>query len=513
VCELGFQGANLRNFCSCLAYIVLNADRSFFSQRSLFMKTSSSLWYRWALALPLVMIMVLGLAMPVQAASFNHDPVVGEGEVIDDDVFLNGDSVRMEGTINGNLVAAGNTVTISGTINGDVLAFGNLVVITESAEINGNLFSGAQQIQLKGKVSGSVAGGSSMMILGEKASAGLNVYYGGYALTSEGDSQVGRSLYAAVYQAVLGGDVARNVQVAAGAVELNGEVGGDVILEVESDEGESFPTYWAPPGAPPAITPGLRIAKDAEIGGKLIYTSSKEQSAAIQSQPEGGIVFQTPVPVEVEQPETQVDTSAARRVSVVTPFLRWMLKFFQRLITLLLLAGLALWLLPRTLKKTSDKAAEKMLPSAGYGFLALLAGYVGAFVAGVAIMGVGILFAVITLGALSRVIFGIGLSSLALVFAVFMLLVNYGSKLVVAYLVGTRLLAQVAPNAKNQPVWGTLLGVLIYVLVRSIPIIGWLIGLVATVIGLGAMWLLFQEWRNSRKPAAAAEVVETLPEA
>ena len=50
-------------------------------------------------------------------------------------------------------------------------------------------------------------------------------------------------------------------------------------------------------------------------------------------------------------------------------------------------------------------------------------------------------------------------------------------------------------------------------MLRSIPFLGWLIGLIVTVIGLGAMWLLFQEWRNGRKPAAEAVVpVETLPE-
>ncbi|MCD4672761.1 MAG: polymer-forming cytoskeletal protein [Anaerolineaceae bacterium] len=477
------------------------------------MKVRSSLWYRWSLIMPLVMILVLGLVVPVQAASFGDGPVIGPDEVIDDDVFLDGDAVRMEGTVNGNLMATGNTVTISGTVNGDVFAFGNLIVIAESGEINGNLFVGGQNITIDGKVSGSIAGGSSTMVLGENASAGLNLYYGGYALTSEAGSEINRGMYAGAYQAVLDGDVARNLNIAAAAVELNGAVGGDVVLDVEASDAEGFPSYWSPPGAPAAITPGLRISENAEIGGSLTYTSPKEQADAIQTRPEGGIVFQTPVPADVDGTEVDVDSDRMRRATVVTPFLRWMFKFMQRLVTLLLLAGLALWLLPKLLKNVADKAAEKPLPSAGYGFLALLVGYAGSFVAGIVILGVGILFAVITLGALSRVVFGIGFSSLALVFAVFLLLVNYGSKLVLAYLVGTRLLGQVASNAKNQHVWGTLLGVLLYVLMRSIPFLGWLVGLVATVFGLGAMWLLYQDWRNARKPAVETEVVEALPEA
>jgi len=46
--------------------------------------------------------------------------------------------------------------------------------------------------------------------------------------------------------------------------------------------------------------------------------------------------------------------------------------------------------------------------------------------------------------------------------------------------------------------WALVIGVLIYVLVSSIPIIGLLIGLAATLIGVGAMWLAYQAWR---KPA------------
>jgi len=477
------------------------------------MNTKSSLWYRWALVMPLVAILALGLVVPVQAASFPEDPVIGPEEVVNDDVFLDGDTVKMEGTVNGILVITANTGTISGTVNGDVIAFGNQIKITKDAEINGNVFAGGQTIIVDGTVSGSIAGGSSSMVLGETASAGRNVYYGGYALTTEEGSQVDRGLYMGGYQAVLDGDIAQDLNVGSAALELNGSVGGNVVLDVAESTTQDFSSYWAPPGAPASIMPGLRIADSAEIGGSLTYTSPQQQDDAIETAPEGGVYYQTPVPDEVQRPDVDVD--AGRRIhgmGAATPFLRWIFKFMQRLATLLVLAGLALWLLPKALKNTADKAAEKPLPAAGYGFLALLVGYAGAFMAAILILGVGILFMVITLGALGRVVFGIGFSSLALIFAVFLLLVNYGSKLVLAYLVGTRLLKQIAPNAKHVHVWGTLLGVLIYVLLRSIPFLGWLIGLVATVIGLGAMWVLFQDWNKSRKPAAEAEA-EALPEA
>jgi cytoskeletal protein CcmA (bactofilin family) len=459
--------------------------------------------------MPLVMILALGLVMPVQAAVFGDGPVIGPDEVIDDDVFLEGDTVRMEGTVNGILVVMANTATISGTVNGDVIAFGNQIKITEDAEINGNVFAGAQTIIMDGRVSGSIAGGSASMVLGETASAGRNVYYGGYAITAEEGSQVDRGMYVGGYQAVLDGDIAQDLNVGSVALELNGNVGGNVVLDVEANTGQDFSSYWTPPGAPASIMPGLRIADSAEIGGSLTYTSPAQQADTIEAQPEGGVYYQTPVPNEVAKPEA--GPGRMRWHVGASPVLRWMFKVVQRLVTLLVLAGLALWLLPKRLKNTADKAAEKMLPAAGAGFLALLAGYVGAFIAGIIIVAVGIFFMVISLGALGSVVFGIGFSGLALAFAIFLLLVNYGSKLVVAYLIGTRLLGQIAPDGKHQHVWGMLLGVLVYVLLRSIPFLGWLIGLVVTVIGLGAMWLLFQDWRNGRKPAVEAVAV-VLPE-
>jgi len=118
---------------------------------------------------------------------------------------------------------------------------------------------------------------------------------------------------------------------------------------------------------------------------------------------------------------------------------------------------------------------------------------------------VGVLFFIVTLGTLGKIVFTIGFSGLSLAFAVFWLLAFHFSQLVVAYLIGRLILQQLAPHLPeaSRRIWALVVGVAVYVLATSVPLLGILIWVVAVLVGLGAMWLVFQEWRLTRmKPAA-----------
>lgn len=236
-----------------------------------------------------------------------------------------------------------------------------------------------------------------------------------------------------------------------------------------------------------ALKPGLQIADSAVIAGKLTYTSSVNQDQAIRSQPSGGIVFKTPVPAPGEEPE-------ARPTAVA--LLKEVFKILQNIATLLILGLLALWLIPVLLTRTVEQAGNQPAPAAGYGLVSVVVGYSGALLAAIVMMLVGILFSVISLGGLSRTIFGVGFSGLALLVTLFSLLVGYGSKLVVAYLVGDWIVKKLLPQVGGQRYWALVIGVVLYALLRAIPILGWLIALVVTLIGMGAMWLVYRQWRQ-----------------
>jgi hypothetical protein len=67
------------------------------------------------------------------------------------------------------------------------------------------------------------------------------------------------------------------------------------------------------------------------------------------------------------------------------------------------------------------------------------------------------------------------------------------SKILAAYLFG-RWLMKALFRVEKENVWVSLfLGVFLYVFIRSLPVIGWLAGLAATLIGTGAFWLAYSQ--------------------
>lgn len=467
--------------------------------------TNRRLWVITATFLVLFFVSMFVFVQPAQATVIDDDGNLPAGETINDDLIIGANNVILDGTVNGTVIAAGNRVVINGTINGDLFMFGTDVILSESGKVSGNLFGGARYIEVRGEVGGSVFGGSAALLIGNNAKVGRNVYYGGYSLESMAGSTVKTDAFAGVYQAVLNGEIGRNFKAAAGAIEINGTIGGDAVLDVSSPAGDESRRWFVTmqPGLPPAIEPGLRISSDAVIAGDLVYTSPVEQSSTIQGRPAGEIIFQTPAPAERGQ---KPSISQPPRGFFALPFVKTAFNLLRDLITLLLLGGVVLWLIPQFFQRTVDEANRQPLASTGIGLLGLLGGYVGAVLIGALILGVGLLFSLITLGGLSNAIFGIGFSGLAAVLAVFTLLVAYGSKLVASFWIGQLLMRQIAPQAQNPRLWALLIGVLIYVILRAIPIFGWLIGFLATLIGLGAIWFAFRSYRQPSTPAAQEAV-------
>ncbi len=461
-------------------------------------------WPRVLLAASLMVVFALGVTRPVQAAVFDHDGTLAADEVINDDLLIDAENVVVDGTVNGVLLAAGKTVTVNGTINGDAILVGGNVIISDTARITGNIFAGSSTIEVSGQVDGSVFGGSASLRLNDGASVARNTYYGGYNLEVQPGATIDRDLYAGTYQTILSGEVARDVSIAAAAVRIDGKVGGNANLEVgdPSESGPGFaPFMFTPPEMQPKISerlnPGVQIADDAVIGGKLTYTSKVNQDQAIQAQPAGGVVFQTPVPAQTPEKSHRVPTATGSVFNIV-------FKFLQNLATLLILGFLALWLIPTLVNRTTEMASSKPATAAGYGFLSVVVGYGGAALAAIVIVMVGIFFSIVSLGGLSRTVFGVGFSGLALVVTVFSLLVVYGSKLVVAYLVGDWIMEKLMPQVGGRRYWAMVIGVVLYALLSAIPFLGWLIALVVTLIGVGAMWLVYRQWRQ---PPAAPAVV------
>lgn len=431
-------------------------------------------WLRAVLAAALLLVVAFGLVGSAYAIEIVEDDTIPAGQVVDDDVFIAGDSVLIDGTVSGNLFAVGSSVTLNGTVNGSIFAAG-------------------QTITINGYVGGSVyvAGGS--LILGSRSTINRNAIFAGFALKSTSGSTVNRDLLAASYQVVHSGVVYRDVTVAVAALEINGRVGGDVTAEVGTPTDARLPI---PPfgltGAVSPVAPGLRVGDDATISGGLEYTSPVEQSDEIRSEPAGDIVYK-------ETPAERIPGDASH-VSAIAKFGYWLLGRLRDFITLLVLGALALWLIPKLLRRTMDKAISEPLPAAGWGFVVTILGYVAAALAAAVLLALVIFLSILTLGGLADAVAGIGFSSFGLALAVFVLLVHFGSKLVVAFVGGEWILQKIWPKQADSKLWPLVLGAFLYVLLRGIPVLGWFLGVAVTITGMGAMWLLLRE--KPKKPAA-----------
>jgi hypothetical protein len=65
--------------------------------------------------------------------------VIGKDEVINEDLYLGGTEIIVDGTINGDLMAAGQTITVNGKVTGDLYAAGNSVTV--NGEVGDDLFA------------------------------------------------------------------------------------------------------------------------------------------------------------------------------------------------------------------------------------------------------------------------------------------------------------------------------------------------------------------------------------
>jgi len=417
---------------------------------------------RLLLALLTVGVLTAILTRPAHAAEFRSGDtaVVGTDEVIDDDLFISGQTVTVDGVVTGNLFAAGAIVTVNGTVEG-------------------SLFMAGRTLAANGTVNGSLFASSYSMSVGPEADTDGNLYFSGFSLTTEQGSQVGRGLYGGGYQMILNGEVANDVNVGVGALELNGIVGGDMRGNVGTPE-DNEPNFFMPSfeGDVAVIAPGLRVGENAQVGGD--------------------------VAVDVVQPE---EITPVPFYSLANERTRWVI---GELIALLIVGFLLLWIRPRWLRRTSTVAQERWLPSLGIGLLAIIVAIILLPLA----VGLIILLTIagdwISLGQLTTSILGLGLTGLVFATAVFLFLVGIVSKIIVAFLCGYLLVQRPADTAVST--WDFIalaVGIVIYILLRALPFgIGFIIGLIITLLGVGAFFLTL---RRTPRPRTVTVVTKERP--
>src|SRR5262249_31215673 len=154
-------------------------------------------------------------------------------------------------------------------------------------------------------------------------------------------SAVGRDLLGAGYQALLAGDLARNLRGAFQGLELRGTVGGDAEVEVGARQGGGSPYMGgAPPGVGlPAVPAGLALADSAQVKGRLDYTAPEDLSGG--GKVAGGVVRHEPARTE-------------RPARAEPGFGDAVLNQLRRFAALLVVGLLLLWLAPAWTRRVAD---------------------------------------------------------------------------------------------------------------------------------------------------------------
>ena len=465
--------------------------------------------YRWIGAgLTVFILLVLIMSTVPAIAGETRDGryvTVGVDEIIPDDLYCTGETITIDGTIQGDLVAMGNEIYVNGTVEGDLIAVGKTIVINGTVRDDARIAGFDVEIAKEGMVGDDLNGAA-------------------FSVALRPGGKVGGDAYVLARQVDVGGRLSGKLVGLMDALRISGAVAGDVTIEVSPpDEGIDQMGPLAQMFPIQLLSSGLHVTDSAQIMGKLTYTSP----ATGDISPDARVseeVYQTPVlektPVATPAGRESAGERGARAVggaSVVLGILWWILGIIRRFITLVVIALLLVWLLP-VFPKVAVKLKERPWPSLGWGCLVEVVFFVAMPIIFIAIIAISLLLGLLTLGGLQGYFAAVALLLQGLAAAIFGIISSYVTKIVVAYFAGAWLLGQV--NRKSAPphiIWPTLLGILVYVILRAIPILGWLVDIAATLFGLGAIWLWAREqcpcWPTHPKPAQALTSAPSAPAA
>ena len=399
--------------------------------------------------------------------------VIESDEVINDDLYITAGEFVLDGTVNGDLIVMGQIATLNGTVEGDVMAAGQTIIVN-------------------GTVTGAIRMAGSVLLVDENASIGGDIIGAGYSLEVRAGSAVGQDLVFAGGQILLAGDVSRNVEVATGAFELRGSVGGNVKADVgESDAGGPPPSMFMQqsPISVPSVDPGLAIDPSAKIEGNLEYTQTEELTF-----PAGVIAGQ------VIRNEPATGQTATRQETIGERIMKWGLKLLRTSITLILIGLFLLWLFPFFMQGLSVKLQSRFWPSLGWGVVAYALFFFILLLTIVLMFIGGLLFGTLTLGGLAGTVVWLGILALFALILGFVLVTAFVAKIVFGQALGRWILARANSPLAEHRFWPMIIGVLITVAVialLSFPLIpgalGGLLNLAVILFGLGALWLWGRE--------------------
>jgi cytoskeletal protein CcmA (bactofilin family) len=264
-------------------------------------------------------------------------------------------------TIDDTLLAAGETVAIDGDVNGDLLAFGRSVTVR--GNVTGDLITGGETIDIEGTIGGNVIGGGRGLSL-LRARVGRNLYGFGRDIGVDAAANVEGNAIAFGQKIDIDGRVGLDFKGFASDVTVSGAVEGDV---------EGF-----------AGT--VTLLPSARVGGNVTAHVDRADDLAIAS---GAVVGGSADTQLVEREQRR------NRYLTVGYYVRQIVRLGAAFLTGLLL----LWMFP-VLRDVSFSNALAVLRAGGLGLAAAVTLPVAAVLLCLTIVGIPIGILVFMLGAI-----------------------------------------------------------------------------------------------------------------
>ncbi len=281
------------------------------------------------------------ISAPVLAADLRSGDTmtVASGEVVDDDLYIAGSTITIDGTVNGDLWAVGNTITVNGEVTGSIVAAGQTV------NINGNVDHAARLAGNSVNVSGNVRG--DLLVFSSQANIASKARIGGDLIFGSGYVHID-------------GLVEGDIKGGGNQVTIANEVGGNIELQAEK----------------------LTVASTADIGGNLTYTSENEADFQSGAKIGGETTHNVP---EVKKPVPLSGIGGK------------VLGFLMALVTGLIIIVIA----PRRSASIADSIRAKPWASLGWGAVILFATPVAAIIACFTVIGIPVALIALVLYAIA----------------------------------------------------------------------------------------------------------------
>jgi cytoskeletal protein CcmA (bactofilin family) len=331
---------------------------------------------------------------------------------------------------------------------------GREVVVPRGETVSGDLYASGGSVRIDGSVEGDlVATGGQIEVTGD----------------------VGGDLIAGAGSVDISGRVEGDVRAGAGQVTVSGSVGEDLLVGAGQ----------------------LSISSAGTVGEDLVFGTGR---TTLDGRVEGDVLGSTGNYVRHGTVGGSEDVTISRRGRAAPSAGDRVLDAIRRFVSLLVIGALLLWLAPWSIEGPAATLRRRPWVSLGFGALAIVGAFVAVFAIILAMILLLFLFGLLSLGDLAALTVFTGVGGLVLLFFLLYVVLAFLAPLAVASVIGRLVFGG---DARGQR-WGALaLGVLVVVVLSSLPVVGGWFGFVIVLFGLGAIVVTIGTLRTRTEPPPA----------